>query len=71
MASHVVGVRTGAEADSGTSGVIGQPIIGLYGTLVLNADGSYTYTIDQNNPHVLAAAGLGQVLQRRVHLHHQ
>ncbi|WP_242208360.1 MULTISPECIES: VCBS domain-containing protein [unclassified Pseudomonas] len=59
----VVGVRTGAEADGGTSGVIGQPIIGLYGTLVLNADGSYTYTIDQNNPAVLAAAGLGQVLR--------
>jgi VCBS repeat-containing protein len=59
----VVGVRTGAEAGSGTEGVIGQPIIGLYGTLVLNADGSYTYTIDQNNPSVLAAAGLGQILR--------
>ncbi len=59
----VVGIRTGAEADSGTAGVIGQPIIGLYGTLVLNADGSYTYTIDQNNPAVLAAAGLGQILR--------
>jgi VCBS repeat-containing protein len=60
---HVVAVRTGSEAGSGTAGVIGQPIIGLYGTLVLNADGSYTYTIDQSNPAVLAAAGLGQVLQ--------
>jgi VCBS repeat-containing protein len=59
----VVGIRTGAEADSGTAGVIGQPITGLYGTLVLNADGSYTYTIDQNNPAVLAAAGLGQILR--------
>ncbi|WP_339453813.1 VCBS domain-containing protein [Pseudomonas sp. EA_5y_Pfl2_R50] len=59
----VVGIRTGAEADSGTAGLIGQPIIGLYGTLVLNADGSYTYTIDQNNPAVLAAAGLGQILR--------
>jgi VCBS repeat-containing protein len=59
----VVGVRTGAEAEGGNAGVIGQPIIGLYGTLVLNADGSYTYTIDQNNPAVLAAAGLGQVLR--------
>lgn len=59
----VVGVRTGGEAESGSAGVIGQPIIGLYGTLVLNADGSYTYTIDQNNPAVLAAAGLGQILR--------
>ncbi|MCK8666396.1 VCBS domain-containing protein [Pseudomonas azerbaijanoccidens] len=60
---QVVAVRTGAEGGRGTAGVIGQPIIGLYGTLVLNADGSFTYTIDQNNPLVLAAAGLGQVLQ--------
>ncbi|WP_212625520.1 VCBS domain-containing protein [Pseudomonas sp. PP3] len=60
---QVVAVRTGAENGSGTTGVIGQPIIGLYGTLVLNADGSFTYTIDQNNPQVLAAAGLGLVLQ--------
>ncbi|QXN47673.1 VCBS domain-containing protein [Pseudomonas fluorescens] len=60
---HVVAVRSGAESGSGTAGVIGQPIAGLYGTLVLNADGSYTYTIDQSNPQVLAAAGLGQVLQ--------
>ncbi|NUT76972.1 DUF4347 domain-containing protein [Pseudomonas sp. C1C7] len=60
---QVVAVRTGAEAGTGTAGVIGQPIIGLYGTLVLNADGSFTYTIDQSNPQVLAAAGLGLVLQ--------
>ncbi|WJK07226.1 VCBS domain-containing protein [Pseudomonas fluorescens] len=62
-ALQVVAIRTGAESGSGTFGVIGQPVIGLYGTLVLNADGSYTYTIDQNNPQVLAAAGLGQVLR--------
>ncbi|BBH45644.1 VCBS domain-containing protein [Pseudomonas sp. KU43P] len=59
----VTGIRTGQENGSGTSGVIGQPIIGKYGTLVLNADGSYTYTIDLSNRDVLAAAGLGQVLQ--------
>jgi VCBS repeat-containing protein len=60
---QVVAIRTGAESGPGTAGVIGQPILGLYGTLVLNADGSYTYTIDQSNPQVLAAAGLGQVLR--------
>ncbi|MCO7515159.1 VCBS domain-containing protein [Pseudomonas guariconensis] len=59
----VVGVRTGAEAASGTQGTIGQVLAGRYGFLTLNADGSYTYTIDQRNPQVLAAAGLGQVLQ--------
>ncbi|MEG1042995.1 MAG: VCBS domain-containing protein, partial [Pseudomonas sp.] len=60
---QVVGVRTGAEAASGNAGLVGQPLQGLYGTLILNADGSYTYSIDLNNPQVLAAAGLGQVLQ--------
>ncbi|MCY1426405.1 Bacterial cadherin-like domain protein [compost metagenome] len=60
---QVVGVRTGAENASGASGSVGQPLQGLYGTLVLNADGSYTYSIDLTNPQVLAAAGLGEVLQ--------
>ncbi|WP_110972679.1 VCBS domain-containing protein [Pseudomonas huaxiensis] len=60
---HVSEIRTGAEAGTGNAGVVGQPIQGRYGTLILNADGSYTYSIDQNNPEVLAAAGLGQVLR--------
>ncbi|MGE8066481.1 VCBS domain-containing protein [Pseudomonas sp. NPDC089569] len=60
---HVVAIRTGAENASGTAGIIGQPLQGLYGTLILNADGSYTYSIDLTNPQVLAAAGLGQVLR--------
>lgn len=59
----VVGVRTGAEQAGGTQGSVGQVLAGRYGFLTLNADGSYTYTIDQSNPEVLAAAGLGQVLQ--------
>lgn len=62
-ALHVGAVRTGAEAGSGTAGVIGQALAGRYGTLVLNADGSYTYSIDMTNPEVLAAAGFGQILQ--------
>ncbi|MDT4792985.1 VCBS repeat protein [compost metagenome] len=62
-ALQVVGIRTGAEAGSGTAGTVGQPLAGRYGTLILNADGSYTYVIDLTNPEVLAAAGLGQVLQ--------
>lgn len=59
----VTGIRAGQESGAGTAGVIGRPIAGQYGTLVLNADGSYTYTIDLSNPDVLAAAGLGQVLK--------
>nr|WP_328803626.1 VCBS domain-containing protein [Pseudomonas ullengensis] len=60
---QVVGIRTGAEGASGTTGSIGQTLVGRYGTLVINDDGSYTYTIDLTNSEVLAAAGLGQVLQ--------
>ena len=60
---QVSAIRTGAETASGTSGSLGQPLNGRYGTLVINADGSYTYSIDLTNNEVLAAAGLGQVLQ--------
>ncbi|MNM62490.1 hypothetical protein D3C81_738210 [compost metagenome] len=60
---QVVGIRSGAESGSGTVGTVGQPLAGRYGTLILNADGSYTYAIDLSNPEVLAAAGLGRVLQ--------
>ena len=59
----VVGVRVGAESASGAAGSVGQVLAGRYGFLTLNADGSYTYSIDQTNPEVLAAAGLGRVLQ--------
>ncbi|MBO3273853.1 VCBS domain-containing protein [Pseudomonas schmalbachii] len=62
-ALQVVGIRTGAESGSGSAGTVGQPLAGRYGTLILNADGSYTYAIDLSNPEVLAAAGLGRVLQ--------
>ena len=29
---------------NGDTALVGQPIVGTYGTLVLNPDGSYTYT---------------------------
>ena len=58
----VVGVRAGAETDGGASGVVGQPLYGRYGTLVINADGSYTYSIDMSNAEVLQAAGQGPIL---------
>jgi VCBS repeat-containing protein len=59
---RVVAVRSGAENASGASGAIGQTLAGRYGSLILNGDGSYRYRIDQTNPQVLAAAGLGTVL---------
>ncbi|MDQ7957920.1 MAG: cadherin-like domain-containing protein, partial [Pseudomonadota bacterium] len=51
---RAVGVRTGPEAGSGTAGTVGNALAGLYGTLVLNADGSYTYTLDNDNAAVNA-----------------
>jgi large repetitive protein len=32
------------SAVNGVAGGVGQPVVGTYGTLVLNADGSYSYT---------------------------
>ncbi|MEJ8823557.1 VCBS domain-containing protein [Variovorax humicola] len=62
-ALHVAGIRSGAETGTGAAGVVGQPIAGRYGALVIHADGSYTYSIDLGNPDVLAQAGAGKVLQ--------
>jgi VCBS repeat-containing protein len=59
----VTAVRTGAETATGTQGTPGATLAGLYGSLVLNTDGSYTYAIDMSNPAVLAVAGMGKVLQ--------
>jgi VCBS repeat-containing protein len=51
---RAVGVRTGPEAGSGTVGTVGSALSGRYGALVLNADGSYTYTLDNGNAAVNA-----------------
>jgi VCBS repeat-containing protein len=56
----VCGVVGGAQATAPNAGV-GTPIMGQYGSLVLNADGSYTYTIDATKPAV-AALKPGQTL---------
>ena len=61
----VVGVRTGPESgtgNAGTVGTVGTALLGRYGTLVLNPDGSWTYTIDTTNPDVANAAGAGRIL---------
>jgi VCBS repeat-containing protein len=46
----VTGVRTGADNDAAAVskiGVVGQSLQGAYGTLTLNADGSYTYAANK------------------------
>jgi VCBS repeat-containing protein len=42
----VTGIRTGATEGSGTAGTIGNELTGTYGTLTMNADGSYTYVVN-------------------------
>jgi VCBS repeat-containing protein len=55
----VTGIRTGAEADGGSlSGVLGATTItGTFGTLVINPDGSYTYTLDNDDPDTQGLTG--------------
>ncbi len=50
----VSAIRTGTEAGSGTSGTVGAALTGTYGTLTLNADGSYSYVADQAAADALA-----------------
>ena len=53
-ALSVSAIRTGTEAGSGTSGTLASSLTGSYGALVMNADGGYTYTIDNSNSTVQA-----------------
>ncbi|MCK6394415.1 cadherin-like domain-containing protein [Zoogloea sp.] len=58
----ITGIRTGTEAGGGTMSPIsagttsadGTIVTGLYGSLRIGADGSYTYTLDNTNPAVNA-----------------
>ncbi|BEP69736.1 MULTISPECIES: VCBS domain-containing protein [unclassified Variovorax] len=50
----VTSIRTGPEFGAGSSGTLGNPLTGTYGSIVLNADGSYTYTLDNSDPRVQA-----------------
>ncbi|WP_218641746.1 Ig-like domain-containing protein [Aeromonas sp. RU39B] len=45
---QVTAVRTGSESSSGNAGTIGSALAGTYGTLILNADGSYSYVADKD-----------------------
>ncbi len=54
-ALNIAAIRTGTEAaGTGTAGAVGAALAGSYGSLVLNANGSYTYTLDNANPAVNA-----------------
>ena len=53
-AAVVTGVVAGTGSPAGAGASLGTPVAGQYGTLTLNADGSYAYTPDYTNPTVVA-----------------
>lgn len=53
-ATFVVGVAAGIETSELAGGIAGAGVSGQYGLLVLNSDGSYSYTLDNSNPAVNA-----------------
>jgi VCBS repeat-containing protein len=50
----VESVRAGGLEGYGIAGVVGDSIQGNYGALTLNANGTYTYVVDENHPGVEA-----------------
>jgi VCBS repeat-containing protein len=61
----VSAVRTGAEnAVDGTAGAVGGATVGQFGTLTLNANGTYTYVVNDANAQV-NALNQNQTLQER------
>ncbi|MBS8268223.1 DUF4347 domain-containing protein [Halomonas litopenaei] len=58
----VTGVRTGDDPSAGTEGTLGKALVGRYGSLVMEADGSYRYQVDDDNPEVQALRQSGQTL---------
>ncbi|MEZ5432336.1 MAG: DUF4347 domain-containing protein [Verrucomicrobiales bacterium] len=57
----VTAVRTGATEGVGTAGTLGSALAGTYGSLTINANGTYSYAIDNSNATVQALA-VGQTL---------
>src|SRR4029078_5046370 len=50
----VSAVRLGAENGAGGAGTVGQELHGAHGFLTLDANGGYTYAVDNNDPDVQA-----------------
>ena len=51
---EVAGIRTGNVEGSGTAGTLGVALAGQYGTLTMQADGSYIYVVNDTDPEVQA-----------------
>ncbi len=56
----VSAVRSGSISQIGTSGTIGLGLTGAYGTLILNADGKYSYTANGSAVEALAAGTVAE-----------
>ncbi|MFN9911917.1 MAG: VCBS domain-containing protein, partial [Pirellulaceae bacterium] len=48
----VTGVVAGVQANA--SGSVASSVTGVYGSITIGANGSYTYVVDENNPAVQA-----------------
>jgi len=46
----ITAIRAGRKDENGNSGVVGSGLVSVYGTLTLQADGSYVYILDQEVP---------------------
>jgi VCBS repeat-containing protein len=60
----VIAIATGGKETGGIAGTLGQGLAGNYGSLTLNADGSYTYAPDNDNAAVQALT-VGETLLER------
>ncbi len=49
----ITGIRAGRIDENGNAGVVGSGLVSVYGTLTLQADGSYVYIVDQEVPEEL------------------
>ena len=56
----VTGVSAGVQASA--TGSVAAPVNGAYGSITIASDGTYTYTVDNNNASVQALRGPGDTL---------
>ena len=53
-----------------TAGTLGTALAGAHGSLVLNASGAFTYTVNETDAAVQALAAIDRYADRRLQLHH-
>ena len=59
-------IRTGSTENSGTIGVLGSPLSGTYGSLTMNANGSYTYVANNNISGLYSGSSVNDVFNYTV-----